>query len=234
MKKYFIVSDIHSQYQMLIDALSKKGFNPNDENHFLIINGDVLDRGNEGKELIIYLESLIKKEKLIGILGNHDVFIKNIINNNWDRERVLFDIHRNGFLKTMQIPFKEPLDAENITESIIENVRDAYLEEFPIFCDWLDELPTMLVCAHHVIVHGFVDFDLDDFEETSERYATWTRGYNLDVPESFNKKLIIGHTPNYHINNQDDIIFDGKKIMIDGGAAMGHQVNVLLLTEEEI
>ena len=30
------------------------------------------------------------------------------------------------------------------------------------------------------------------------------------------------------------LIYDGKKIMIDGGAASRHQINILQLTEKEI
>lgn len=234
MKTYFIVSDLHARFNMLQKALHDNGFNYNDPNHILVIAGDILDRGPEGKEMILYLESLLRKDKLIGVLGNHDLFLKDIINHNWKKETVIWNVHHNGFLKTLEVGYGKSLEDERITEEILEDVKNNFLENYPLFCDWLDNLPLMLIFDKHVIVHGFLDFYDKGWKNTEERFAIWERGYKMKVPDDYDKKIIMGHTPNYHINNQDDIIYEDKKIMIDGGAAMDHQINVLILTEEEI
>jgi len=47
MKKVFVASDIHSFYDDMIRALQEKGFEQNNEDHLLVLNGDALDRGNK-------------------------------------------------------------------------------------------------------------------------------------------------------------------------------------------
>ena len=48
----FVVSDIHSFYSIFKKALDEKGFDINNENHRLIICGDLFDRAKEAKELL--------------------------------------------------------------------------------------------------------------------------------------------------------------------------------------
>lgn len=72
--KYFVVSDIHSYFDEFKKAIDEAGFNPANENHKLIICGDLFDRGSQPLELIRYLNSITRK---ILIRGNHeDLFIE--------------------------------------------------------------------------------------------------------------------------------------------------------------
>ena len=72
-KKLFVVSDIHSFYTPLKKALDEKGFDPNNENHWLIVCGDSYDRGNESEEVLHFLMSL---ERKVLIKGNHDILLE--------------------------------------------------------------------------------------------------------------------------------------------------------------
>ena len=74
-KKLFVVSDIHSYYTPLKKALDKKDFDPNNENHWLIVCGDAFDRGGESEEVLHFLMSL---ERKILIKGNHDNLLKEL------------------------------------------------------------------------------------------------------------------------------------------------------------
>lgn len=71
-KVFFFVSDIHSFYTPLIKALNKHGFDINNQDHVLVVLGDVFDRGNETLEVYNFLKS-IPKERLILIRGNHEL-----------------------------------------------------------------------------------------------------------------------------------------------------------------
>ena len=51
MKKYFIMTDIHSFYSIMLNTLNTNGFNVNDNEHYLIVCGDLFDRGDESKQL---------------------------------------------------------------------------------------------------------------------------------------------------------------------------------------
>lgn len=71
MKKYFIVSDVHSFYAPLIKQLDKKGFDINNKEHILIICGDIFDRGNETIKMYEFIKS-IPLDRRILIRGNHE------------------------------------------------------------------------------------------------------------------------------------------------------------------
>lgn len=230
---YFIVSDIHSQYDLMMEALKKACFDMENDSHILIIAGDILDRGSQGDKTIRFIEKLIINDRVLGVVGNHDEFLIKIIKNTYTIKRILFDIKRNGFRKTLDLGFDEN-EKYKINKATINRMKDNFVKKYPIFTAWLIGNPLFLIFDNHVVIHGFLDFSLDNWQDTSRHYATWTRGYNLDIPDSFKKKLVFGHTPNHYINKQNDIIYDGKKIMIDGNAAEGIQINVLKLTESEI
>lgn len=68
-KKLFVVSDIHSFYNPLLEALDKAGFDKNNENHYLIVCGDAFDRGPDSVEVLQFLMGLDRK---ILVKGNHD------------------------------------------------------------------------------------------------------------------------------------------------------------------
>lgn len=72
-KKLFVVSDIHSAYTPLKKALDEKGFDPNNETHWLIVCGDAFDRMDESKEVLHFLMSL---ERKILVKGNHDILLE--------------------------------------------------------------------------------------------------------------------------------------------------------------
>lgn len=73
MPKIFAVSDIHSFYTPLKKALDEAGFDPNNEEHWLIVCGDCFDRGYESKEVLHFLMSL---ERKILVKGNHDILLE--------------------------------------------------------------------------------------------------------------------------------------------------------------
>ena len=73
MPKFFVCSDIHSFYGPLKKALDDKGFDPNNEDHWLIVCGDCFDRGPESEEVLHFLMSL---ERKILVKGNHDILLE--------------------------------------------------------------------------------------------------------------------------------------------------------------
>ncbi len=233
MKEYCILSDIHSQYDLLMNALKTAEFDMENDNHILIIAGDVLDRGYQGDEVIRFIETLVIKKRVLGVLGNHDVFLLDLVDNTFEMKKIIWNCDKNGFKETLLLgwnPSKEFQMEIKTIEKIGRNLNGKY----SVFLEWLRELPLFLEFKNHVIVHGFLDFSLDDWHYTSKQFATWERGFNNLVPDEFQKYLIFGHTPNSYINQQHGIIRQNKKIMIDGGASSRIQINILRLTEEEI
>lgn len=70
--KYYVVSDIHGYYTYLKKALEDVGFFSESGECKLVVCGDLLDRGSEARELIEFMMQLLKEDKLIYILGNHE------------------------------------------------------------------------------------------------------------------------------------------------------------------
>lgn len=70
--KYFVISDIHSHFTLMLEALEKKGFKKNHTDHMLIINGDIFDRGKESQEIRYFLDDINNK---ILIFGNHELLL---------------------------------------------------------------------------------------------------------------------------------------------------------------
>ena len=66
-KTYFITSDVHSFYTPFISALHEAGFDYDNPEHILVVDGDLFDRGEETYEVWKFITAL-PKEKRIGIL----------------------------------------------------------------------------------------------------------------------------------------------------------------------
>ena len=73
MPKLFVCSDIHSYFEPFKKALDEAGFDPNNENHWLVSCGDCFDRGPDSVKLFKYLMSL---ERKILVRGNHDSLLQ--------------------------------------------------------------------------------------------------------------------------------------------------------------
>lgn len=104
-KKLFVVSDIHSFYTPLKKILDEKGFDPNNENHWLIVCGDVYDRGHESEEVLHFLMSL---ERKILVKGNHDILLEECCK----REFPYSHDKHNGTVRTIQDLGGSPLPSD--------------------------------------------------------------------------------------------------------------------------
>ena len=140
MPKFFVVSDVHSHYTILKNALDSHGFNPNDENHWLVVCGDVFDRGDESYELLKFLMQL---ERKILIRGNHDDLLEECC------IREFYYRH----------------DASNGTKKTIEDIGDAGCGiPFDECCRitlektqaYRDQLVNYFETKNYIFVHGWI------------------------------------------------------------------------------
>ena len=72
MKKYFVMSDIHSFYNEMITALKLKGFDDKNPDHILIVCGDLFDRGPDAVRVFEFVKDMAEKDRLIYVCGNHE------------------------------------------------------------------------------------------------------------------------------------------------------------------
>ena len=78
MKKYFVVSDIHSYYWPLVSALDMAGFDRQNEDHILIVCGDIFDRGPDTLKVYEFLRTLPKERRIL-IRGNHEELLLELV-----------------------------------------------------------------------------------------------------------------------------------------------------------
>ena len=71
----YVCSDIHSYFEPFKKALDEAGFDPNNENHWIISCGDEWDRGTKPVEVMQYLISLPRK---VLVRGNHESLLQDL------------------------------------------------------------------------------------------------------------------------------------------------------------
>lgn len=69
--RYFAVSDVHGFLRPLLKALSEAGYDKSDPRHFLVVCGDVFDRGPDPYGVMSFLKS-VPKGRIALVRGNHE------------------------------------------------------------------------------------------------------------------------------------------------------------------
>lgn len=251
MKSFYVISDVHGFYDEMIKALDEAGFDPNNENHWLISLGDEIDRGGKPGEVIDYLMSL---PRAIFVKGNHQELMEDMLERGYPYG---YD-WSNGTMGTV-------CDLAPNAKSSSEAFKIAHDKLQPFF----EKTVNYIELQNHILVHSFVPlknldglpkhytrgkiFEKDpnwrnaDAESWSE--ATWGNPYELAkkglLPDSI---LVFGHFhtsyPRHHWAWSDEappefgegadfsIYYGDGFIGIDGCTAASGVVNVLILQDE--
>lgn len=73
--RLFVCSDIHGNIEAFMNLLNKIRFSTND---FMVVNGDVIDRGLNGVDILLFL--MKNKENFLFIKGNHEEMMLDALN----------------------------------------------------------------------------------------------------------------------------------------------------------
>ena len=249
-KKLFCVSDIHGFYDELREALDAAGFDPNNEEHWLIGCGDYMDRGRQPQQVIDYLMSLPRK---ILVRGNH--------------EDLLLDCINRGY----------PL-SHDISNGTAQTIADLApdVEKFNVVCavayekvkDLIDSMVDYVELKNYVFCHGFLPLNCDDglpayyqnnrkfskmenWREASTKQwedARWLNGMKM-VDEGFgiDKTIVVGHFHSSWGRTQFEgkpefgegsdfspYYYKDKLIAIDSCVAYTGRINCLVLEDDFI
>lgn len=242
MPKFFVISDVHSYYDEMKKALDEAGFDPNNEDHWLISCGDALDRGPKTQEVIDYLMGL---NRCLLIKGNHDSLIMDCIQRGYAQSHD----HHNG-------TFRSVIDLAPNAKTFGEACAVAYEKVKPFVSKMVDYVELQ----NYIFVHSFVplknldgkpmyytrnrkfaiDPDWRHAHASAWEEARWGNPFEL-AEQGFlpDKTLVFGHWGTYE---QRPEIYDGEDffdpiygdgyIGIDGTTAASGQVNVLVLEDE--
>lgn len=139
--KIFAVSDVHGFYSEMRTALNTAGFDPNNDEHWLFVLGDIIDRGREPNELIEYLINLPRK---ILIRGNHEDLFLEACQRGYC---MMHDIH-NGTLQTIE-------DLSGIT-MITGREQNAFLAAYSKMKPLLNSMVNYIETEKYVFVHSWL------------------------------------------------------------------------------
>lgn len=209
--KYFCISDIHAHYTEAFNALSDAGFDYDNDNHKLIVVGDITDRGPEALEVLEWLKELTDKDKAIVLKGNHDNFLIKFFKN----DNILFDWENNGLNTTIDdldhrtnsfqtycLLFDKPFDYETFCEW--QRVTSATIQkEYPWIRKWMESFPDYYETKNYIFTHGIIDCRGDNDWHSSNmskyHYHGWAANRWVS-PEDYlyftnktNKHLVVGH-----------------------------------------
>lgn len=246
MNKYFVVSDVHSAYTQLMNALIKAGFNQNNCEHKVIICGDLFDRMDETVKCFEFVKELQKQNRLIYIRGNHESLLKDCVNEIRMGEIPSWHHMSNGTIKSVcqfcgqsEWIIYDPTWSDKIYKTmqpildfIDENCVDYYEVGDYIFTHaWL---PTY---SH---LENFRDADKFDWEEA--RWCNPIKMWENPKCRIDGKTVVVGHWhtsaahSKIHNNGSEwgdnacfDPFYDEGIIMIDGCVAYSGQINCIVI-----
>lgn len=197
--KYFVFSDIHGCYNELIKSLEKSGYDCNNCNHKLVFLGDAFDKNKDDYKTYLFLKNNIKNNKLIWILGNHDLYLLN----------VLKDKKINKFCYTTVVNLAKGLNENihNIDDCINELIKDGLLSLLS------DHTQYYLETNQYVLTHAFIPFNQKELKydpnwrnSSIDKWSTAInnmKGFKLAIVDKIlvpNKTLVLGHIGAYYGN----------------------------------
>lgn len=192
--KFFVVSDIHGEYDALMRTLQEAGYNPDNEEHFFVAIGDSFDRGPRSRDIYRFFRDLPSQRSKF-IKGNHDLMFQEYLDKGMDGEFVLFNILHNGLGAT--INSFGCLDMENLgaSISILDDCHSYIQREYPSLKKFIKDMPLWFETDHTIFVHAGLNPELFDWRETDEHYALWDIADAHKRVPSCDKLIIFGH---YH------------------------------------
>lgn len=238
MAKLFVISDVHGFYDEMKAALDKAGFDPNNEEHWLISCGDNLDRGHQPQEVIDYLMSL---ERKVLIRGNHESLLLDCLQRRYPYG---YD-YSNGTAQTI-------MDLAPDVYTFLDACDIAYHKTREFIYNMVDYFET----ENYIFVHSWIPLNRDDAtfnpDWRNASYKDWedSRWYNpYQLAEQRllpDKTLVFGHwhtswprhcyegKPEFGEGSDFSIYYGDGYIGIDGCCAYTHRVNVLVIEDEFI
>ena len=226
--KYFVFSDIHSCLNELKAALNQAGYNENDNDHKLLFLGDAFDKGKQHFETYLFLKNNIENNKLIWVIGNHDLFLLHSLAIN-KASRFTEDTIRD---------IAKGLDDKAINYSdseCIKVLKDNGVDKF-IINNTLNYYET----NNYVFTHGVIPFNTNNTYDPNWRnrpnkdwYRYINTGYkklldnNIRIP---NKTLVCGHQYCGIKKDAKPFITDGL-IAIDGNCYKTGIMNVIVIKD---
>ena len=158
MPKLFCTSDLHSFYTSMKKALDEAGFDPNNEDHWLIVCGDAFDRGPDSCKMYDFL---MKLERKVLVKGNHDILMQDMLARRYIGSH---DCH-NGTEKTFwQLLNKEAVPAtKNPYRAVSEILQPFWAQQVNYF-----------ETKNYIFVHSWIPCYLQEKPNPADKWIPLT------------------------------------------------------------
>ena len=257
--KAFVITDIHSYYGLMTQALKRVGFEEDNPEHIIINCGDSLDRGPKSYECLTFLNKMHQQGRAYLVKGNHEELLEQLLQG---KRSIGSHDFSNGTVKTIRQLYKS-IYGERVK---LKDLPDAVnkLNDSKTLSYYLSNLNYYYEFKDYIFVHGWVPYragkaDLS-YTEGWQR-AIWENGmqdwsYGITVPD---KTIVCGHwhtswghtylhnvgvafpedvyttyesDPCDHIMHTEPFIDKGI-IALDACTAYSHKVNVYVIENFE-
>ena len=234
MKRYFVCSDIHGFYDEFISALKEKGFDESNSSHYLIICGDLFDRGPQAVELYHFVKNLYELDRLIYIRGNHEDLLFDCVNEM--QKSLLPSMHHFSNRTVDTVCQFMNSDSEFDLNELLDFINKASIPYYEL--------------GDYIFVHGWIphirDYnELKGVKEEEWKKDAWSNGM-LEWKNGWvlpGKTIVCGHWHtsfgNYHYHGEGSSEFEKDScfepfidkgiIALDGCTAFTHKVNVITI-----
>lgn len=191
------IGDPHGCFNMLRNLIEQCiKFDPKSDK--LVICGDIVDRGPDSMECVLYLDDLKKRypENIVVLLGNH--------------EKRIFESLKPKSVGTMA-DMRDPLEwllADGGSETVDSFGGLDNLER--IVLPFIETMEVYHEAENHIFVHGGVPAGSIDIRDVPIRELLWNRDMVNTIP---GKTVVCGHTVHQEVTNYGNVV-----VAIDTGA----------------
>lgn len=245
---YFILSDIHSYFNQMMEALNSAGFDKDNPGHIFVSLGDLLDRGPDPLKCLQFVNSL-PDDRVICIRGNHETLLEDCLINKYFTS---YD-YSNGTAGTVMAlgSFLYINSAEQMFKFAKNNVE--WLNYKKKLRDFYDD-------GKNVFVHGWIPCKKDDpniyharnvkytFDENwvngnweaarwSNGMDAWSQGVKLEGKtiycghwnSSWGFSNLRGIGSEYGKDAHHEPFIDDGIVALDACTAVSHKVNCVVV-----
>ena len=220
----YIMSDIHGDILSFREMLELIEFDEHSD--FLIVNGDVLDRGEQGIEILILVKDMVEKGRALMLKGNHELFAQMYMEGTLtDRKWVLFS--GESSLR----------DLQRLEEQKREELL-CFIKELPIFLE--QDIPKYgeTVITHSGLKDEYLVYGTDERIDVvaSIEKAYQNDEYSLLISADMHywgkhqqgkldKYIICGHVPTYQLGPEytGKVLETHAYLDLDAGAGYHEQ-----------
>ena len=227
-KEAFVISDIHGMYDLLDEMLTYW----NKETQQLIFVGDLIDRGPASLKTIEKVKQLQRDYGAICLCGNHEDMLRETL---LEPQEYYGRYKRNSGLTTISELLNRP-QAE-LEETSGEELAQQLNQTQPWLLEWLEQLPLYYQFGNFLIVHGGVNPELENWQDSSRRDFVWIREPFHSLPNQTGYQIIFGHTPVSYLHEDkgtDRIWQRDTLIGIDGGAVYGGSLYAVRINQQQL